>query len=97
MISKGYSDYGTYPSGKLHILDIPEAGNVSYLSNISIEGRPTEMLLVDDKAVVYSNVQLYSHYEERHPLLDQAEVKHRPPKEGKQSSASESGKENGAS
>ena len=33
-----------YPSGKLHILDIPEVGNISYLSNISIEGRPTEML-----------------------------------------------------
>ena len=82
---------------RLHIIDIPEVGNISYLSNISIEGRPTEMLLVDDKAVVYSNVQLYNHYEERHPLLDQAEVKHRLPKEDKQSSASESGKENGAS
>ena len=51
MLNKGYSDYGIYPSGKLHILDIPEVGNISYLSNISIEGRPTEMLLVDDKAV----------------------------------------------
>ena len=30
MINKGYSDYGIYPSGKLHILDIPEAGNISY-------------------------------------------------------------------
>ena len=70
MINKGYSDYGTYPSGKLHILDIPEVGNISYLSNISIEGRPTEMLLVDDKAVVYSNVQIYSYYEEKHPLDD---------------------------
>ena len=68
MINKGYSDYGRYPSGKLHILDIPEVGNISYLSNISIEGRPTEMLLVDDKAVVYSNVQIYSYYEEKHPL-----------------------------
>ena len=70
MINKGYSDYGRYPSGKLHILDIPEVGNISYLSNISIEGRPTEMLLVDDKAVVYSNVQIYSYYEEKHPLDD---------------------------
>ena len=70
MINKGYSDYGIYPSGKLHILDIPEVGNISYLSNISIEGRPTEMLLVDDKAVVYSNVQIYSYYEEKHPLDD---------------------------
>ena len=70
MINKGYSDYGRYPSGKLHILDIPEVGNISYLSNISIEGRPTEMLLVDDQAVVYSNVQIYSYYEEKHPLDD---------------------------
>ena len=70
MLNKGYSDYGIYPSGKLHILDIPEAGNISYLSNISIEGRPTEMLLVDDKAVVYSNVQIYSYYDEKHILDD---------------------------
>ena len=70
MLNKGYSDYGIYPSGKLHILDIPEAGNISYLSNIYIEGRPTEMLLVDDKAVVYSNVQIYSYYDEKHILDD---------------------------
>ena len=70
MLNKGYSDYGIYPSGKLHILDIPEAGNISYLSNISIEGHPTEMLLVDDKAVVYSNVQIYSYYDEKHILDD---------------------------
>ena len=70
MLNKGYSDYGIYPSGKLHILEIPEAGNISYLSNISIEGRPTEMLLVDDKAVVYSNVQIYSYYDEKHILDD---------------------------
>ena len=70
MLNKGYSDYGIYPSGKLHILDIPEAGNISYLSNISIEGRPTEMLLVDDKAVVYSNVQIYNYYDEKHILDD---------------------------
>ena len=70
MINKGYSDYGIYPSGKLHILDIPEAGNISYLSNISIEGRPTEMLLVDGKAVVYSNIQIYSYYEDTHILDD---------------------------
>ena len=70
MINKGYSDYGKYPSGKLHILDIPEAGNISYLSNISIEGHPTEMLLVDDKAVVYSNVQIHSYYEDKHILDD---------------------------
>ena len=70
MLNRGYSDYGIYPSGKLHILDIPEVGNISYLSNISIEGRPTEMLLVDDKAVVYSNVQIYSYYEDKHILDD---------------------------
>ena len=70
MLNKGYSDYGRYPSGKLHILDIPEVGNISYLSNISIEGHPTEMLLVDDKAIVYSNVYISSYYEEKHPLED---------------------------
>ena len=79
MINKGYSDYGSYPSGKLHILDIPEAGNISYLSNISIEGRPTEMLLVDDKAVVYSNVQIYSYYEDKHILDDVVKMERKAP------------------
>ena len=68
LVNNGYHDWGIYPSGHVHILEIPEAGNVSYLSNISIEGRPTEMLLVGDKAVVYSNVQIYSYFEEKHPL-----------------------------
>ena len=68
LVNNGYNDWGVYPSGHIHILEIPEAGNVSYLSNISIEGRPNEMLLVDDKAVVYSNVYIYSYYEEKHPL-----------------------------
>ena len=79
MINKGYSDFGRYPSGKLHILVIPEAGNISYLTNISIEGRPTEMLLVDDTAVVYSNVQIYSYYEEKHPLDDVVKKKRKAP------------------
>ena len=79
MINKGYSDYGRYPSGKLHILVIPEAGNISYLTNISIEGRPTEMLLVDDTAVVYSNVQIYTYYEEKHPLDDVVKKKRKAP------------------
>ena len=70
IVNGGYSDYGKYPSGKVHILEIPEVGNVSYLSNISIEGSPNEMLLVGDKAVVYSNVYVYSYYEEEHPLAD---------------------------
>ncbi|MCS5647494.1 MAG: beta-propeller domain-containing protein, partial [Candidatus Marinimicrobia bacterium] len=70
LVNQGYSDWGVYPSGKVHILEIPEVGNVSYLSNISIEGYPNEMLLVDDKAVVYSNVYIYSYYEEKHPLDD---------------------------
>ena len=39
MLNKGYSDYGRYPSGKLHILDIPEVGNISYLSNNQIRWR----------------------------------------------------------
>ena len=70
IVNGGYSEYGKYPSGKVHILEIPEVGNVSYLSNISIEGSPNEMLLVGDKAVVYSNVYVYSYYEEEHPLVD---------------------------
>jgi len=70
LVNQGYSDWGVYPSGKVHILEIPEVGNVSYLSNISIEGYPNEMLLVGDKAVVYSNVYIYSYYEEKHPLDD---------------------------
>ena len=70
LVNQGYSDWGVYPSGKVHILEIPEVGDVSYLSNISIEGHPNEMLLVDDKAVVYSNVYIYSYYEEKHPLDD---------------------------
>ena len=79
IVNNGYNDWGVYPSGHVHILEIPEAGNVSYLSNISIEGRPNEMLLVDDKAVIYSNVYVYSYYEEKHPLLPHMEAKHRPP------------------
>ena len=70
LVNQGYNDWGVYPSGKVHILEIPEVGDVSYLSNISIEGYPNEMLLVDDKAVVYSNVYIYSYYEEKHPLDD---------------------------
>ena len=70
LVNNGYNEWGVYPSGHVHILEIPEAGNISYLSNISIEGRPTEMLLVDDKAVIYSNVQIYSYYEEKHPLAE---------------------------
>ena len=35
LVNNGYNDWGTYPSGHVHILEIPEAGNVSYLSNIS--------------------------------------------------------------
>ena len=70
LVNNGYNEWGVYPSGHVHILEIPEAGNISYLSNISIEGRPTELLLVDDKAVIYSNVQIYSYYEEKHPLAE---------------------------
>ena len=70
LVNNGYNEWGVYPSGHVHILEIPEAGNISYLSNISIEGRPTEMLLVDDKAIIYSNVQIYSYYEEKHPLAE---------------------------
>ena len=94
MLNKGYSDYGIYPSGKLHILDIPEVGNISYLSNISIEGRPTEMLLVDDKAVVYSNVQIYSYYDEKHILDDVVKEERRVPNSiGSTQSSSESDEE----
>ena len=74
LVNSGYSSYGKYPSGKVHILEIPEVGNVSYLSNISIEGYPSEMLLVEDKAVVYSNVYIYNYYEEEHPLTDNLRV-----------------------
>ena len=70
LVNQGYNNWGVYPTGKVHILEIPEVGDVSYLSNISIEGYPNEMLLVDDKAVVYSNVYIYSYYEEKHPLDD---------------------------
>ena len=70
LVNQGYNNWGVYPTGKVHILEIPEVGDVSYLSNISIEGYPNEMLLVDDKAIVYSNVYIYSYYEEKHPLDD---------------------------
>ena len=79
LVNNGYNDWGVYPSGHIHILEIPEAGNVSYLSNISIEGRPTEMLLVDDKAVVYSNVQIYSYYEDKHILDDVVKMERKAP------------------
>ena len=58
LINKEYNDWNRYPSGKLHIMDVAEPGNISYLSNITIEGKPNEMLLVDNKAIVYSNVYI---------------------------------------
>ena len=36
LVNNGYNEWGVYPSGHVHILEIPEAGNISYLSNISI-------------------------------------------------------------
>ena len=38
LVNQGYNNWGVYPTGKVHILEIPEVGDVSYLSNISIEG-----------------------------------------------------------
>ena len=80
LINKEYNDWNHYPSGKLHIMNVAEPGNISYLSNISIEGQPNEMLLVDNKAIVYSNVYLYSHYEEEHILDDLVKVEIKKPK-----------------
>ena len=37
------------------------------------------MLLVDDKAVVYSSVQIYSYYEEKHPLDEVAKKERKAP------------------
>jgi len=77
LVNQDYNYWDVYPSGNLHIFDIPEAGNISYLSNITIEGHPKELLLVDDKAIIYSNVYIYSYYDETHPLDPYVKVEYK--------------------
>ncbi|MEO2237156.1 MAG: beta-propeller domain-containing protein, partial [Candidatus Poseidoniia archaeon] len=67
--SYGYG--GHLDGGRLHILSVPEVGEVEYLSNATVEGWPREMLLSGDRMAVYSDLSVWDlvYTEEEHPLL----------------------------
>ncbi|MDP6846411.1 MAG: beta-propeller domain-containing protein [Candidatus Poseidoniia archaeon] len=62
---------GHLDGGRLHILAVPEVGQVEYLSNATVEGWPREMLLSGDRMAVYSDLSVWDlmYTEEQHPLL----------------------------
>ena len=67
--SYGYG--GHLDGGRLHILSVPEVGEVEYLSNATVEGWPREMLLSGDRMAVYSDLSVWDlvYSEGEHPLL----------------------------
>ncbi len=66
-----YSYGGHLDGGRLHILSVPEVGEVEYLSNATVEGWPREMLLSGDRMAVYSDLSVWDlvYSEGEHPLL----------------------------
>ena len=46
--------------GHLFIMAVPEFGDISHLSNVSIQGTPTQMLMSDDRIVVASTVNIWN-------------------------------------
>ena len=46
--------------GHLFIMAVPEFGQITHLSNVSIQGTPTQMLMSDDRIVVASTVNVWS-------------------------------------
>ncbi len=75
--------YGHLDGGRLHILAVPEVGQVEYLSNATVDGWPREMLFSGDRMVVYSDISVWDlqYAEGEHPLLshlvrDSAESKY---------------------
>ena len=77
-------NYGRHlDGGRLHILAVPEVGQVEYLSNATVEGWPREMLFSGDRMAVYSDISVWDlqYAEGDHPLLsylvrDSAESKY---------------------
>jgi len=75
LFGDSYYDYSPYyghlDGGRLHILAVPEVGQVEYLSNATVEGWPREMLFSGDRMVVYSDISVrdLQYAEGEHPLL----------------------------
>ncbi|MEE3192231.1 MAG: beta-propeller domain-containing protein, partial [Candidatus Thermoplasmatota archaeon] len=87
LFGDSYYDYSPYyghlDGGRLHILAVPEVGQVEYLSNATVEGWPREMLFSGDRMAVYSDISVWDlqYAEGDHPLLsylvrDSAESKY---------------------
>ena len=64
----GYNIY-LLQNNRLFILGVPEFGNITYESNITIEGAPQSMLLTDNHIVVLSTVNAWN-LEPQDPLYD---------------------------
>ncbi len=56
---------------RLEILKVPEFGELEHRSTLQLEGDPLELLLVDDRAVVFSSVEIAS-LPPNHPLATKA-------------------------
>ena len=75
LFGDSYYDYSPYyghlDGGRLHILAVPEVGQVEYLSNATVEGWPREMLFSGDRMAVYSDLSVWDlqYAEGEHPLL----------------------------
>ena len=55
----GYNIY-TLNGNRLEIFGVPEFGDLDHLSTTRIEGRPSQMLIHDDKLVVYSAISVWN-------------------------------------
>ena len=64
----GYYIY-TLNGNRLEILSVPEFGELSYVGATEFEGFPTQMLIDDDKVVVFSQIYTWD-LPEGHPLRE---------------------------
>jgi hypothetical protein len=62
----GYFIY-TLNGDRLEILGVPQFGELNHASSVAIEGYPKQLLLSEDRAVVFSNLSTYQIGED-HPL-----------------------------
>ncbi len=56
---------------RLEILGVPQLGELNHTSSTTIEGRPTQLLVSGDRAIVYSTINTWS-FPDGHPLRDHA-------------------------
>jgi hypothetical protein len=54
---------------RLEILSVPEFGELGHLSTTTLEGFPSQMLIGDDRAVIFSMVEAYN-LQDGHPLRE---------------------------